>query len=168
MRVSFSVTNIVLAALVFLAAACTQPARPKLDLAAEEKAIRDMDARWLKAFQAHDALGEAAVFASDGVEYRAHLEPIVGPAAIEAYDTRFFADNPTLAVSWSTDEIHIAESGDLAIQTGEFQASGVGPRGDQEDWGRILTVWKKVEGQWRVAHAMVSSTMPEPSAETED
>ena len=126
-----------------------------------------MNARWLKAFQAHDAAGEAAVFASDGVEYRAHLEPIVGPAAIEAYDKVFFSDNPTLAVSWSTDEIHIADSGDLAIQTGEFQASGVGPTRDQENKGRILTVWKKEDGQWRVAHAMVSSTMPEPSAEQE-
>ncbi len=165
MRVTFRVTNIVLAALVFLAAACSQPAPPKLDLAAEEKAIHDMDARWLKAMQAHDAVGEAAVFASDGVEYRLHLEPLVGPAAIEAFDTRFFAKNPRFAVSWSTDEVHIADSGDLAIQTGEYQASGLGATGDQEDKGRSLTVWKKVEGQWRVAHAMVSSTMPGPSAE---
>ena len=68
MRVTFTVTDIVLAASVFLAAGCSQPAPPKLDLAAEEKAIRDTDARWLKAVQAHDAVGEAAVFASDGVE----------------------------------------------------------------------------------------------------
>jgi len=166
MRVTFRVTKIVLAALVFWAAACSQPAPLKLDLAAEEKAIRDMNARWLKAVQAHDAVGESAVFASDGVEYRLYLEPLVGPAAIEAYDTRFFANNPKFAVSWSTDEVHIADSGDLAIQTGEFQASGLGATGDQER-GRSLTVWKKVESQWRVAHAMVSSTMPRPSAEQE-
>ncbi|HUF70533.1 MAG TPA: SgcJ/EcaC family oxidoreductase [Longimicrobiales bacterium] len=154
-----------LVALASVATACSQSARSSVDLAAEEEAIRAVNARWLSAFQAHDAAGEAAVFASDGVEYRAGLERIIGPAAIESYDRKFFAENPTLAVSWSTDAIHIADSGDLAIQTGEFQASGVGPSGDQEDWGRILTVWKKEDGQWKVAHAMVSSTKPQISAE---
>jgi len=74
----------------------------------------------LKAAQARDAAGEAAVFASDGVAYRKHVDPLVGPAAFLAYVTKFETDNPKLNVAWSTDAIRIAESGDLAIQTGEY------------------------------------------------
>jgi hypothetical protein len=56
-----------------LAIACSQStAAPgsKPDLTVEEQAIREMDARWLKAAQARDPAGEAAMFASDGVAYR--------------------------------------------------------------------------------------------------
>lgn len=161
MRVINRATTSMLAALVFLPAACSRPTHREVDFAAEEAAIREVNARWLDAVQAHDAEGEAAVFTSDGVKYLPHLEPIIGPAAVEAFDSIFFANNPTVVRSWSTDEIHVARSGDFAIQTGDFRASGATPGGNEwEDWGRILTVWTKEDGQWRVGHAMVSSTMP--------
>ena len=155
------------AALMFLVAACSQPAPAPVstpDLAAEEKAIRDMDARWQTAAQARDAAGEAALFASDGVAYREHVDALVGPAAYQAYLTKFRTDNPMVKVTWSTDAIRIAESGDLAIQTGEYHDTGLGPQGDREDKGRFVTVWKKVNGEWKVAHDIGETTMPEVAA----
>ena len=118
------------AVLVFLVGACSQPApapAAKVDLASEEKTIREMDASWLKASQGRDAAGAAAVFASDGVAYREPLGPLVGPAAFQAYQTKFQTDNPKLNVTWSTDAIRIADSGDLAIQTGEYHLTGLRP-----------------------------------------
>jgi len=50
----------------------------------------------------------------------------------------------------------------MAIQTGEYHFSGLGPKGDVEDKGRFLTVWKKVGGNWKVAHDIGSTTMPAP------
>jgi uncharacterized protein (TIGR02246 family) len=151
---------------VLLLAACSQPApavtAPKPDLAAEEKAVREMDARWQKVAQAHDAAGEAAMFADDGVAYREHQDPVVGPAAFQAYVTKFNADNPKGNVTWTTDAIRVSESGDLAVQTGEYHFSGLGPKGAGEDKGRFVTVWRKVGGQWKVAHDIGSTTMPEP------
>ncbi len=146
--------------------ACVGDPGPEVDLAAEEAAIREANARWMAAFQAHDAAGEAAAFTADGVEYRMFAEPVIGPSAIEAHDTEFFAANPTLHVSWATEEVHVATSGDMAIQTGTFHATGVGPNADQEDRGRMLTVWKKEEGEWKVWHAMVNPTSPPPPADT--
>lgn len=160
--------SVLSAVLVSLAAACSQPPpapAPKPDLTAEETAIRDTDARWLKAAQARDAAGQAAVFASEGVAYREHVDPLVGPAAFQAYTTKFETDNPKLNVTWSTDAIRIAESGDLAIQTGEYHLTGLGPKGDGEDKGRFVTVWAKVNGEWKVAHDIGSTTMPEVTAE---
>lgn len=156
------------AALVFLLGACSQPAPTpagKTDLASEEKAIRDMDASWLKASQGRDAAGAAAVIASDGVAYREHVDPLVGPAAFQAYETKFQTDNPKLSVMWTTDTIRIAESGDLAVQTGEYHLTGLGPNGNGEDKGRFVTVWKKANGEWKVAHDIGSTTLPEVAAE---
>jgi ketosteroid isomerase-like protein len=48
---------------------------------------------------------------------------------------------------WSTDAIRVAASGDVAIQTGEYHLTRMGPKRDGEDKGRFLTVWKKVNGE---------------------
>ena len=147
--------TLVVTALLFLAA-CSKP-----DLAREEQAIRESDARWLKAAQARDAAGEAAIFASDGVAYREHIDPLVGPAAFQAFTTKFATDNPKVSTTWSTDAIRIAESGDVAIQTGEYRLTGLGPKADGEDKGRFVTVWKKVNGEWKVANDIGSTTSPD-------
>lgn len=164
MRLHIALTGV----LVLLVAACSQPApspAPGPDLAAEEMAIREADARWLQAAQARDAAGEAAMLASDGVAYREHVEPLVGPAAFQAWTEKRYVDNPKLGVSWTTDSIHVTSSGDLAIQTGQYQNTGIGPRGDREDRGRFVTVWKKVNGEWKAAHDIGSTTMPEAPAQ---
>lgn len=161
--------TVLIVALGLLVGACAQPAPapvPKPDLADDEKAIREMDARWLKAAQSRDPGGEAAAFADDGVAYREHNDPLVGPAAYQAFQTKFYADNPKVTTTWSTDAIRVAESGDMAVQTGQFSNSALGPKGDGEDKGRFVTVWKKVNGEWKVAHDISSTTMPEPVAET--
>ena len=149
------------------AGACAQPvpaSAPKPDLASEEKAIREMDARWLKAVASRDPSAEAAVFAEDGVAYREHIPPVVGPAAYQAYATKFYSDNPKANGMWTTDAIRIADSGDLAIQTGEFHLAALGVKGDREDKGRFVTVWRKTSGTWKVAYDIGSTTMPETAA----
>lgn len=158
--------------LALLVGACAQPApapapapaaAPKPDLAAEEKAIRDLDARWLKASQARDAKGEATMFASDGFAYREHNAPL-NPAAYEAYETKFFADNPKSDGTWTTTSVRVATSGDFAVQTGEYRTTGLGPKGVGDDRGSFVTVWKKVNGEWKVAHDISATSVPEAPA----
>jgi len=154
--------------LLSLLPACSEPApasAPKPDLAKEEQAIRQADANWLKAAEARDARAEAVVFASDGAAYREHVDPLVGPAAFEAWDAKQYAENPKQIGTWTTENIQISESGDLAIQTGQYHVTGAGPKGEGEDKGRFVTVWKKVDGQWKVAHDIGSTTMPMPKPE---
>jgi uncharacterized protein (TIGR02246 family) len=149
--------------LLFCLAGCSQQAADpaaKPDLSIEERAIREMDARWLKAAQSRDAGGEAAMFASDGVAYREHVEPLVGPAAIQAWDAKLLADNPKQTETWTTDSIQFADSGNMAIQTGQYHITGIGANGDGEDRGHFVTIWKKVGGEWKVAHDIGSTTMP--------
>jgi uncharacterized protein (TIGR02246 family) len=152
----------------FLVAACSQPtsvSSPKPDLTIEEKAIRDADARWLKASQSRDSAAEAAVFAADGVAYREHVDPLVGPPAFQEWSAKLYAENPKQSSTWTTDSIRIADSGDLAIQTGQYHVTGIGPKGDREDRGRFVTVWKKVGTEWKVAHDIGSTTLSETVTE---
>jgi uncharacterized protein (TIGR02246 family) len=155
------------AASLFVTIGCSPPApappptAPGPDLAAEEKALRDLDARWLRAVQSRDAAQEAALFASDGVAYREHVDPLVGPAAYQAYVTKFQADNPKANITWTTDGFEFAASGDLAIQTGAVHSTGLGPNGVAEDRARYVTAWKKVGGEWKVAHDISLTTMPQ-------
>ena len=156
----------VVSALVLLASRCSAPPPPPPppgpDLAAEERAIRAADGRWLKATQARDAAGEAAVLASDATIFREHVDPLVGPAAYQAYEEKLYKENPKAASSWTTDMITIATSGEIAVQTGTFAIAGLGPKGDGKDAGKFVTVWKKVGGAWKVAYDIGSTTMPEP------
>lgn len=152
-----------------LAAACAQPAPapapappPKPDLAAEERAIRDADARWLKFAQARDAAGEGAMFAADGIAVRQQGVEFTGPAAIEAYAAKDYAANPKSQTTWTTDSIRVAESGELAVQTGQTHVVNAGPKGVGENRARFVTVWRKINGEWKVAYDMSTPITPQP------
>ena len=146
-------TKVTLLGLALTLAACASPPPPPPapDLAAAEQAIRAKDATWLAAVAARDAAGEAAMFADDGIAYREMAEPIAGPAGFQAYATKFYADNPKSVSSWTTRSVMVAPSGDLAVQTGAYHETGAGPRGDKENRGNFVTVWKKVGDDWKVA-----------------
>lgn len=149
-----------------LVAACSQPdsaAMPGPDLAAEEEAIRAANAQWLEAAKAKDPAGEASFLAMDGVIYREHIDPIVGPGAFQTYIEQEYANNPQIDVTWTTRTIQVGKGGDLAVQTGDYHVMHLGPNGDGADEGRFVTVWKKVDGAWKVAEDIGSSTMPEPT-----
>ena len=152
----------VLAATAVVLVACGTSA-PTPDLAAEEKAIRDLSKHWLELAKARDAAGEAGLFAADAIAYRAHHGPIVGPTAYQTYAARDYADNPKATTAWTTEAVTVAASADVAIESGTFHLTGLGPLGDVEDKGNYITVYKKVNGQWKVAADIGSTTMPEPA-----
>jgi uncharacterized protein (TIGR02246 family) len=151
-----------------LAAACAQPApapapapTPKPDLAAEERAIRDADARWLKIAQARDAAGEGRMFTADGIAVRQGGE-FTGPAAIEAIVAKDYAANPKSQTTWTTDSIRVAESGELAVQTGQTHTVNAGPKGVGENRARFVTAWRKINGEWKVAYDMSTPIPTQP------
>jgi ketosteroid isomerase-like protein len=152
-------------AVALMGAACAQPAPPppaKPDLAAEEQALRAQDAAWLAAVKARDAAGEAALLAPDGFVIRQN-EPAMDAAAYQAFEEKFFADNPKVVDGWTTDTVQINESGDWAVQTGTYTISAMGPKADGADTGRFVTRWKKVNGTWKVAQDTSVSTTPLPA-----
>jgi len=141
-------------------AACAASA-PAPDLSAEADAVRALSMRWLDLERSRDAAGVAALFATDGIIFRPQNEPVVGVAAIQEYMAAEYANNPTGTVEWTTDRVEVAASGDLASEYGTYSESSESGAGDH---GRFLTVYRKVNGEWKVAADMSSTTRPAPAA----
>jgi ketosteroid isomerase-like protein len=106
----------------------------------------------------------AAACAADGVAFREHVDPIVGPAAFQAFAEKNAKENPQATVNWTTDKVQVAASSDWAVQTGTYNLTGLGPKGDGSDTGKFVTVWKKTGGAWKVAYDISETTAPAPAA----
>jgi uncharacterized protein (TIGR02246 family) len=141
--------------------ACSPRPKPP-DLSSEQQTIRDLAARWQKALLDRDAVTQAGMFAADGVSYHDGQAPLVGPEAILAWESRAAKNHPKAKITSTTDRIEISASGDLAVQTGEGQLTSLGENGEDQKIHRqrFVTVWRKVGGEWKVAHDIAVNTTP--------
>lgn len=151
-----SVRNACGAVLVVLClAACAAPtpppAEPAIDLAAEEQAIRDASMAWLQAVQARDAATIDGYFAANAASMfdGKFLE---GLAAIQMNREQEWAANPDFTMDWTTLEVGVAASGDLAYERGSWTFDPDGAGDAPEEHGEYLTVWKKIGGQWKALY----------------
>lgn len=139
-------------------------AQPKADTKSDEQAIRSVSKKWLELTKSRDAAGCAALFANDGIEYRMNKEPLVGPEAVKKQFLSEYELNPKEQVDWSTERVEVSSSGDLAVEYGKFNITGLGKDGKESDYGKYVTVYRKVNGEWKVAADIGSSTKPMATA----
>jgi uncharacterized protein (TIGR02246 family) len=149
-------------------AAKKQEEAPAVDIAAEQQAIRDRSAEWMKLAQAKDSAAIATgIFATDAITaYDGNVRK--GAAEIQAALEAESAASPNAVVTWTTDNVRVAASGDLALETGNLTADSDGPGEKPATTGYFATTWAKVDGQWRVvADAGTDNSTPsaaEPAA----
>lgn len=139
-------------------------AQPKPDLKSEEQAVRALSKNWLELTRKHDAAGCAALFADDGVSYGMNQDPFVGPAAIKKHFADQDMKSPKADVNWSTERVEVAASGNMAVEYGKYDVKNMGPAGTDSDQGKYVTVYRKVNGTWKVAADIGTSTKPVPAA----
>jgi uncharacterized protein (TIGR02246 family) len=138
-------TMIVLAATT---AGCSAPHKP--DLPAEEAAIRRTDAAWLAAASAHDLERTLPFWSDDATILAPGTSAVVGKDAIRNYISGAFAA-PGFSITWTTDKVDVAQSGDLAYSSGTDRISLTGPDGKPlTEENRGVAVWKKQsDGSWK-------------------
>jgi len=87
---------------------------------------------------------------------------VAGKAAIRAYVSRAFA-LPRFSITWKTDKIEVAQSGDLAYATGTSEVSFTGPDGKMvRERNQSLAIWRKQpDGSWKCSDEVMS---PVPTA----
>lgn len=154
--------NLLLTGILVLSslAITAQTKTDKKDTKSDEQAIRSLSKNWLELTKKNDVAACAALFADDGVSYGMNQEPFVGPAAIKKHFSDMHDKNPKEMVDWSTDRVEVSSSGDLAVEYGKFNVTGLGKDGKESDYGKYLTVYRKVNGVWKVAADIGSSTKP--------
>jgi ketosteroid isomerase-like protein len=144
-----------------LTACAQQTEKQKIDLNAEEQAVRAVSMQWLDLAKKHDLPNIVLLLTDDVTFYRENNEPAVGHAAFLKIEEQYLESNPSFVPNWSTDRVEIASSGDLAVEWGTWSESGSGLDGTAEDHGRYVTVYRKVDGIWKVATDISVSTKPE-------
>lgn len=150
MRKSALFCSIVVVASVLAGCAPPPEPAPVIDTAAEAQAIRDLSAQWLAWSQAKEASAIAGLLAPNAVTiFDGEFHD--GPAAIQANIESGYADAPDSTISWTTNEVHVAASGDLAYERGSWVFDKDGEGEGAPDTGQYVTVWKKVGGEWKVA-----------------
>lgn len=139
-------------------AACSAPAdqmseadqAPAVDLAAEAAAVEAVSMQWLEAAQAQDVDAAVALFADDAVFFDEGEGSLVGLPAIRADIEESWAENPDASVSWSTNDVQVASSGDMAWERGSWTYDPDGAGEAEAMTGEYVTVYEKVDGVWKV------------------
>ena len=144
-----------LASLVVLAG-CAATANPEVDVAAEEAALRQADEQFAAAAAAKDMDGLLSFYAPDAVLIMPNEPAITG---IDEVRAMYNAMLPTTSVHWTPADIVVAMAGDMAVTRGSYEMTVQSPAGPVQDRGKYLTVWKKLDGQWKVAYDAANSDL---------
>jgi uncharacterized protein (TIGR02246 family) len=154
---------VVVAAVLLLTGGCSST--PKVDLVAEEKAIRDAGAEFSKAIATKDVEKVVAFYAEDAVMMDQGEAVETGKAAIRASYTQFLA-LPDVELTWTPTKVEVAKSGDMAYDIGTYAMSRKDAKGKVvNERGKYTTIWKKgVKGDWKAVVDTSNSDPPAPKA----
>jgi len=152
-------------AVIGLAVACQQPPPPSPPdtRAADERAIREADAAWSKAWAAKDLEGCMSFVADDASVLLANGPTVTGKESIRKWASEVMA-NPGFAGSWQASKVEASRAGDLAYVVGTGQITVNDPKGKPvTDRLKYLTVWKKQrDGTWKALVDTANSDLPAP------
>ena len=118
----------------------------------------------MKAAQALDANGTVSYYSDD-----ATVMPPNAPAMTDrASEQKAWAAMlvPGAKISWATNKVESAASGDVVYEQGTYSATLPGSDGKWvDDKGKYLGVWKKqTDGSWKEVEDMWSSDLPAVAA----
>jgi uncharacterized protein (TIGR02246 family) len=119
-----------------------------VDVAAEERAIRDATQRWSSVARRGDTTGMYAIYADDGVWLRPGSIPMLNRDSLRAHLAGSVEPPPSdsLVQPQETMRVVVAKSGDLAYELGRF----TNPAGAPVAGGFYIRVWRKDGGQWKL------------------
>lgn len=146
---------------IALALAALAGCTPMLNQASEEAAIRAVIAEYQAAFNAHDVNRLAAVHTPDALVMISNAPLAAGQDQIRSSFGEFFR-SATPSLSFTPTRIEVA-SPTVATEVGTYALTLTTPQGPLTDRGNYVTVWHKINGQWRIAADAPVSTTPLPA-----
>ena len=146
---------------IALACGCGTPL-PPVDTRAEEAAIREADAVWLKALDARQVDSAMSSYADDASVLGPNVPVMTGKEAIRKFWSDEFAPAVDLKLSCRTFKVEVARSGDLGYGQGTYEATFKDPSGNPvKDRGKYVVLWKKQsDGKWKVIADTYNSDLP--------
>lgn len=146
-------------ALALFVSGCGQQA-PKDTRAADETAIRNLDAQWSKTAATKDVDATVSYYSDDA--------SVLAPNAPIASDKQSIRAawasllGPDTSLNWQASKVDVARSGDVAYVVGVYQMTMKDPQGKPAtDRGKFVEVWKKqADGNWKTVADIFNSDLP--------
>jgi len=134
----------------------------KADKAADEVALRAIYQNMPGQVAAGDT-AFVALFMDDGVEVTPGMPPAQGRDAVKEEFTSAFGSMKNLNVSFGDAIVTVADAGDLAVVKAPYRMTYTDAKGKKaDDHGTSMTVFQKVNGQWRILYDMNVSEVAPP------
>jgi ketosteroid isomerase-like protein len=126
------------------------------DKKADENAIRELDVQWGEAACRKDLDAVVGLYAPNGALVWPGTPAAHGTAAITA-QWKEMMKIPGLSLSFTPDQIDIAEAGDYAIDFGKAHLGQDSDDGPVKEVDKYLVVWQKIDGKWKVLYDSYNS-----------
>lgn len=153
---------ITLALAAFTLAACAPSVT--VNQQTEEQAIRAMNQDWMDAIAAHDLDRIEAIHTPDAVLWVSNMPVTAGAPAMRKMNYEMLS-MPGVNLTWVPGQIEVT-SPTTATESGTYAMAYNTPTGRVTDNGNYITLWRKIDGRWRVEREAVVSTTPFPVVET--
>ena len=152
-----ALTSALAVLLVAVLAACAPPPEPPapietapaVDLAAEERTIRDYSIKWLAAEQDRDLLTVMS-FMDANVTTIFDGKVVRGRPAVEADTEARWQAMGDARVEWATGSVVVSAAGDLAYEQGSWTLDPGGLANPDAETGEFVCIWRKADGDWKV------------------
>ena len=123
----------------------------KVDKVADEAALRGIYQKMPGQLASADTAAVGALFTDDGVEIMPGMPPAQGREAVKKELATVVASMKNLKLSIGDASVTVADAGDLAVVKAPYQMSYLNAKGKPAaDRGTSLTIFKKVNGQWKI------------------
>jgi ketosteroid isomerase-like protein len=136
------------------------------DPAAIEQELKTIEAGWEKDYQAHNVDNAVAHYSSDAAVANPGIALASDEVSRKMAITQFLSD-PSMKVTFASDRVGVAKSGEIAYTRGHYAVDSVDPKSKQPktETGSYLTVWQKQsDGSWKAVEDFVTPGAP-PAAE---
>ena len=120
--------------------------------------IQRVNATFEANFERGDSAAVASLYTDSGVLLPTGMEPIEGPAGIQAF-WQGAMEMGIKRVKLHTREVE--QLTDTAIELGTYTLFG--PNDQQLDQGKYVVVWKEQQGQWKLHQDIWNTSRPTPA-----
>jgi uncharacterized protein (TIGR02246 family) len=148
--------------LLLVAVALTTLAQTGAGQTKDQRAIRALGDEWQKDIAADNVDRIVALHAPDAVLMFSNAPLAKGSDAVRSLYSEM-VKTPGLVLHWIPTRIDVT-SPTTATEYGTYTESYDGPNGKLRDAGNYVVIWRKIDGQWRIALDAPSTTTPLPAA----
>lgn len=157
-RLDIRVSTFIFLLLLSFSSACRSSADTR---AADETALRTLDEEWSRSVTSRDVEKVISYYADDAVVMPPNIPTLAGKDSIRTL-WRSMLESPLFSGGWKATKVDVAQSGDLAYVSGNYEFKEQDAGGNQiTDKGKYLVVWKKqADGSWKCVANMFNSDLP--------